>query len=229
MDTAANNLANLDTPGFKMDRMVFRAALEGSLRGHRPDASMEAAVARTISHDMQAGRVTPTGRNLDVALPENNAFFAVDTPQGVRYTRAGNLHIMPDGALAGPDGVPYIGPNLRPIYLPQDANRVEILPTGELQIDGDTDGQRLMIVQFPNYKALQKEGNVLMRAPPSAGVPGLVEAPYVETQALEKSSDKAFKHMASVTGAARNFTMLTQVIEAFSNIEKKAASEIHGR
>ena len=229
LDTAANNLANLDTPGYRIDRMVFRRALEGSLKGHRPHESMESTVVRSVSHDMRAGRIVPTGRDLDVALSDDNAFFAMQTPQGVRYTRAGSIHIMPDGALAGPSGIPYLGANLRPLTVPADARSVEIDSNGELRIDGEVDGQRMMVVQFPNYGVLQKEGDVLFRAPPEAGLPALVTSPYMQTKALEKSTDVAFKALSDVTASSRNFNMLSKVIEAFSSIERKAANEIHGK
>jgi flagellar basal-body rod protein FlgF len=229
LDTAANNLANLDTPGYRVDRMVFRRALEGSLKGHRPHESMEHTVVRSVSHDMRAGRIVPTGRDLDVALSDDNAFFAMETPQGVRYTRAGSVHVMPDGALAGPSGIPYLGANLRPLTVPLDARSVEINANGELSIDGEVDGQRMMVVQFADHRQLQKEGDVLFRAPREAGVPVLITNPYMQTKALEKSTDVAFKALSEVTDASRNFNMLSKVIEAFSSIERKAANDIHGK
>lgn len=229
LDTAANNLANLETPGYRVDRMVFRRALEGSLQGHRAHESMEHTVVRSVTHDMRAGRIVPTGRDLDVALSDDNAFFAMQTPGGVRYTRAGSIHVMPDGVLAGPSGIPYLGANMAPIAVSPDAHRVELTTTGELKVDGEVDGQRLMVVEFPDHNHLNKEGDVMFRAPPEAGAPSMITTPYMQTQALEKSTDAAFKNLSEVTGANRNFSMLTRVIEAFNNIEKRAANDIHGR
>ncbi len=229
LDTAANNLANIETPGYRVDRMVFRRALEGSLKGHRPHQTMEASVVRSVSHDMRAGRIVPTGRDLDVALSDDNAFFAVQTPHGTRYTRAGNLSIMPDGTLTGPTGTPYLGVNQQPVVVSPVATSVEISTTGELKVDGETDGQRLMVVQFPDFEQLQKEGDVLMFAPMEAGPPSLMQDPFMQTGALEKTTDTVFEYMSEVTTASRNFDILTQVIQAFRDVETKAARDIHGK
>lgn len=229
LDTAANNLANIDTAGFRVDRMVFRRALEGSLKGHRAHESMESTIVRSVSHDMTAGRIVPTGRSLDVALTGENQFFAVDTPMGTRFTRAGNIHVMPDGALAGPSGIPYLGQNRQAIVVPPDAGQLEITNMGDIKVDGEATGQRLLVVEFPDHKQLMKEGDVLFGAPPEAGAAATVTDPYMQTHALEKSTDRAFKHLSEVTNASRNFNMLSKVIEAFSKVEQRAARDIHGR
>lgn len=171
----------------------------------------------------------PTGRDMDVALTDDNAFFAVQTPLGARYTRAGNLNIMPDGTLTGPSGVPYLGVNQQPIMVSLDATLVEISTTGEVVVDGEPDGQRLMVVQFPSFQELRKEGNVLMYAPKEAGAPSVVTSPFLQTQALEKSSDTAFEYMSEVTTASRNFDILSQVIQAFRDVDQRAARDIFGR
>lgn len=229
LDTAANNLANLETPGYRVDRMVFRRALEGSIKGYKPHETLEASVVRSVSHEMRAGRVVPTGRHLDVALSDDNAFFAVETPQGVRYTRAGSLHVMPDGAITGPSGIPYLGPGMRPLYVPPGATNVDIDNTGQISVDGEPDGQSLLVVKFPQFEQLRKEGNVLLHAPREAGPAEQVWPAYLQTGALEKSTDHAFQFMSEVTTSSRNFEMLTQVIEAFSNIEERTARDIFGR
>lgn len=228
LDSASNNLANLETPGFHVDRMVFRRALTGSTPGQQAHPSLEYSVTRSATPDMRAGRITPTGRELDVALPDDNAFFAVQTEQGVRYTKAGNLQVMPDGVLATPEGFPYLGANMRPIAVPLDTASVAIQPTGEMQIDGELDGQRLLVVQFTDPNQLQKESGVMFRAPREAGPPTRLVDPYMETGALEKSTDRAFSHMRDVMDASRSFSLITQVIEQFRAVEESAARDIVG-
>lgn len=228
MDNAANNLANMETAGYRVDRMVFRRTLEGTMKNHRPHETLEASIARSVSPDMRAGRIVPTGRDLDVALSDDNAFFAVQTPHGIRYTRAGNLQIQPDGSLAGPGGHAYLGADGRPLFVPMDSTRVEMANTGELMIDGHRDGQQLLVVRFPDHQQLRKEGDVLLSAPMEAGPPEQMPLPYMQTGALEKSTDTAFKYMSQVTTSSRNFDMLSEVISAFRVVEERAAG-IHGR
>lgn len=229
LDNASNNLANLDTAGFHVDRMVFRRALTDVTGKQSSHPSLEYSVVQSATPDMRAGRIVPTGRELDVALPDDNAFFAVQTEHGVRYTKAGNTQIMPDGALATPDGMPYLGPNGRPLIVPMGTSQVSIGPSGELQVDGELDGQRMMVVSFPNTAGLEKAGSVLFHATPAAGLPQRVADPYMQTQALEKSTDRAFSHMRDVVNATRNFSMVSQVIEAFKSVEDRAARDIVGK
>lgn len=229
LDNASNNLANVETPGFQVDRMVFRHALEGSTRGVRAAPSLDYAVARSVSPDLRAGRVVPTGRELDVAIVDDNAFFAVETDYGIRYTRAGNLQVMPDGVLGTPQGLPYLGQNHRPIVLLPGTSQVSIEPTGELKVDGELSGQRLLVVQFEDPNALVKEGNVTLFAPREAGAPELIATPYLQSHALEYATDRAFSHMSQVIHATRNFSMMTQVIEAFKTVEDSAARDIIGK
>jgi flagellar basal body rod protein FlgG len=69
---------------------------------------------------------------------------------------------------------------------------------------------------------------VLLAAPPAAGPPLRVDVPYLQTGALEKGSDQAMKHMSTVVQASRDFEVLSQVIQAFRDVEKSAARDISG-
>lgn len=229
LDTAANNLANVDTNGFQPDRLVFRRVLSGNMAAaERSHPSLEYAVGRTSSPEIRAGRSVPTGRDLDLAITADGQYFAVGTANGVRYTRAGSTQISPDGTLATPNGLPYLNQNLRPIVIPPGTGNVRIENTGELTYDGVPSGERIVVTEFTNAAALQKEGSVLLFAPPAAGTPTRVNTPYLQTAALEKGTDNAMRHMSTVVQASRDFEVLSQVIEAFRDVEKSAARDIDG-
>ncbi|HLL23801.1 MAG TPA: flagellar hook-basal body complex protein, partial [Kofleriaceae bacterium] len=87
LDATANNIANASTTGFRADRVSFKEAL-GAAR------SVDTALVDTASTrlDNEAGAIESTGNPLDVAL-EGDGLFAVETPNGPRYTRAGNFHL----------------------------------------------------------------------------------------------------------------------------------------
>lgn len=229
LDTAANNLANVDTNGFQPDRLVFRRVLNGNMSAlDRADPSLEYSVGRTSAPEIRAGRAVPTGRDLDLAITADGQYFAVGTPQGIRYTRAGSTQISPDGTLAMPNGIPYLNQNLRPIVIPPGTGHVRIENTGELTYDGVPSGERISVTEFANPTALQKEGSVLLVPSPEAGAPARVNTPYLQTGALEKGTDNAMRHMSSVVQASRDFEVLSQVIQAFRDVEKSAARDING-
>lgn len=228
LDTAANNLANVDTNGFQPDRLVFRRVLSGMNAAAGAHPSLEYAVGRTSAPEIRAGRAVPTGRDLDLALTTDGQYFAVGTANGIRYTRAGSTQIAPDGTLATANGLSYLNQNLRPIVVPPGTGNVRIENTGELTYDGIPSGERILVAQFSNPAALQKEGSVLLSAPPLAGPPTRVDTPYLQTGALEKGTDNAMRHMSTVVQASRDFEVLSQVIEAFRDVEKSAARDING-
>jgi flagellar basal-body rod protein FlgF len=228
LDTAANNLANLDSNGFMADRLLFRRTLTSAMGPDRTDPSLEYSVSRTARPDLRAGRIVPTGRDLDVAIPEDQKFFAIQTAGGTRFTRAGSLVVTAQGVLTSPAGAPYLGQNYLPIIVPQGTSQVSLNTNGEVVADGVPSGQRLLVVEFANPSALQKEGGMALVAPPEAGPPLTIGSPYLQVQALEKASDRAFEHMSAVVSASRDFEVMSQVIQAFRDVEDSAARDISG-
>jgi flagellar basal body rod protein FlgG len=98
LDATANNIANATTTGFHGDRITFREAL-GAAKS--PDVALVGAGTTRV--DTQAGALSQTNNPLDLAL-EGDGMFAVDTPNGVRYTRAGNFKLADDRSLVTVDG-----------------------------------------------------------------------------------------------------------------------------
>lgn len=225
LDVAANNVANASTPGYRADRSIFRRELnkaQGVAMGTR---SLKYSLVRTVEPDRRQGQLVHTGRTLDVALKDPNQWFRVSTPQGVRYTRVGAMQLAADGILRSPDGYPYLDAGGTVLRVRQDARTAAIGPDGTLSVDGIDAGQRLSVVRFANPGALVKDGAVMMRALPNAGQPIAMDAD-LETEATESSNASALGGMTSLVQAAREFEMVTRVIDAFSNIEHRTAQEV---
>jgi len=102
LDTIANNLANVTTPAFKQDRLIFSDLL-----------------ARRTQASFRQGDIQPTNNNLDLAI-NGSGFFKVQLAQGVGYTRSGNFVLSKDGRLVTRDGYPVLG-NRGPITITGDA------------------------------------------------------------------------------------------------------------
>ena len=223
LDVAANNIANSSTPGFRADRELFRETLANAERG--ADGSLRYSVVRNVRPDLNAGQITTTNRGLDVALRGPDGFFAVKTPQGERYTRAGHMSVSADGTLTTSNGLPYLGANRQPIRVPPDSKEVTFGPDGSLLVDGMESGSKLGVFKFGNAAGLEKEGNVLLRARPEAGRAQPMDAD-LEVGALELSNSTAIAGMTSLVTASRHFEMLTKVIEAFATADRSAATSI---
>ncbi|MBI5816303.1 MAG: flagellar basal-body rod protein FlgF [Nitrospinae bacterium] len=192
LDTIANNLANINTPGFKSDQLVF----ESYLANAKDAAPQGAAVSQTSQSDyvmvadqytdFTQGVVKTTENPLDVAI-DGEGFFSVMTSQGEMYTRNGAFKIGQNGELVTSDGHIVL----------DDQNRAISVRDGTVTIDedgsvwvGNESGQadtsgtpmeqgsygklagKLKVVSFPKSVSISKEGSGLYKASdPSAAVP----------------------------------------------------------
>ena len=126
METVSNNLANVNTVGFKEDQPSFREVLSTAQRV-APESLEErflsheylddyvgmdksAVIVDEVGKNFELGRMRTTGNDLDFALA-NDGFFTIDTPQGERFTRAGNFQLDATGRIVTNDGYPVLGTN----------------------------------------------------------------------------------------------------------------------
>lgn len=227
LDSAAQNIANATTPGFRAEEAVFRQTLVKSINSNTSTKSLRYAVSRTTVPDFRAGQMIQTGRPLDVAISDDKSFFMVSTPQGERYTRAGSFRMALNGTLTTPDGHPVLGANHRPVKLDPSSHNVSLDREGTLSAGG-IPGPKLALVTFPNIAALERDGQLLFRAQPGAGAPRASDA-LLETASLEQSNANAVTGMTTLVNSSRNFEMISKVIEAFGEIDKRAATGIMGK
>ncbi len=107
LDILANNLANLNTNGYKEQKAFFSILSESAAAGSDDDPSNVRSVSAQGALNLADGSLQPTGRDLDVALV-GEGFFAVQTPQGIRYTRNGSLRLNEKGELVVSGGYPVL-------------------------------------------------------------------------------------------------------------------------
>ena len=227
LDVSTSNLVNASTPGFRADSSVFRQTLARAVSANASTNSLHYLTTRTTAPDMNAGQIVPTGRALDVAIPDDKGFFVVSTPRGERYTRAGNFKLRVDGTLTTSEGFPVLGENRRPLVVNGTDKQVAIDADGRLTSDGQA-GAKLAMVTFANLSALQKEEGVALRALPEAGPPVAHEV-RLEVGALELSNESSVSGMADEVNTSRQFDMAMKVIEAFAAIDRSAAKDLMGK
>lgn len=163
MDVLANNLANVDTAGYKADRSLFRSYMNAIALPPVPISGAGQTFSRLpsveeIRTDFSQGAVKQTGHPLDLAL-EGEGFFAVNTPEGVKYTRQGNFYLDARGGLVNGEKFPLLGAK-GPIRLPSGGGKLVIDSQGKVFVGG-TEVDALRIADFPKPYPLQKEGNGL--------------------------------------------------------------------
>jgi flagellar basal-body rod protein FlgF len=201
----ANDLANASTPGYKGDRTAQRTfgelllASSGGVVGRQSTAVQVDA----IETDFSPRPARDTGEPLDFAIT-GEGFFAVQTAQGVRYTRNGQFALDPQGRLVTAQGDAVLDAGGRPITA----------------VDGKVDPRQLGVVALTNPR---KEGDSLV-----SGTPAGAAAGTVRSGALEASGADAARSMVDMIASMRAFEAGQKVIQAIDDTLGQAASKIAG-
>lgn len=248
LDTIANNLANVNTPGFKKDQQIFKEYLsayekeQGTITVPRIPASIEsfydhqggdkAYVDIAGTHtDFTQGTLKQTGNKLDLAI-EGDGFFEVGTPEGVRFTRSGSFNIDADGRLvtkqgfpvlrdSGAPGAPASGREIR-ITNPN----VSITDKGEI-FEGDQNIGKLALSSFGNKDVLRKVGQQLYtlrdNLEPQAAVANEAK---IHQGSLENSNVNVVQEMTEMIAATRTFESTQKAIQAYDSMAGKVVNDV---
>ncbi|HET7536586.1 MAG TPA: flagellar basal-body rod protein FlgG, partial [Candidatus Didemnitutus sp.] len=181
LNTIANNLANVNTPGFKRAKIEFQDLLYQKPKGAGADAgggnvvptgieigngSRVAATAKVFTQ----GQLTNTGEKLDIAI-QGDGFFEVQKPDGtLAYTRDGSFKLNSQGQVVTSDGLPVLS-GFQPI--PAGASSVNVAENGQVTVQTAT-GQttfRLNLTRFANPSGLQSLGGNLYGETAASGTP----------------------------------------------------------
>jgi flagellar basal-body rod protein FlgG len=204
LEIIANNLANINTTGFKRDK-AFSEALDDATV-----ARQTSGTEQPLTHeytDFSEGSLRPTNNPLDVAI-QGKGFLVVETPNGVRYTRNGNLQLSLDGTLVNGSGYVVMGTNGK-IQLP-DVQRLQngslhISETGEVMVDKQSIGH-LRVADFADYTAIHKDHESLFTVDAGTAV---AEGPGSQTSIrqgyLEESNVDGISEMISMIELNRAF------------------------
>jgi flagellar basal-body rod protein FlgG len=220
-DTIANNLANVNTSGFKRTLLqvqsapelgVFRLQTQPQGAGSSSASSFVGALgmgAQVLDTPavFEQGTLQSTGNTLDAAI-SGNGFFTLQTPQGIRYTRDGQFARDGQGYLVTMDGSRVVGRN-GAIQL--QAGDVQIGEDGTIRQNGNVVDQ-LRVVQFGNVAAVRPEGDNRF-VDTGAGRPAIDTTSTVHQGSLERSNANVVRSMVDLISAQRWFEANQKVIQ----------------
>ena len=232
MDVVANNVANINTTGFKADNSLFEQYLTPVARENRfnpQDRQVSFVNDRGTWRNLQAGPIQVTGNPLDVAI-DGNGFLVVQTPGGERYTRNGALQINSQGQLATSDGLPVLGDNGPIVFQPNDRN-VSITADGRVTVvEGaatNTEALRgtIRIVGFANPQSLQKEGNNLYSSPAGAAAAQDTTSHLIQGS-IEKSNVNGVVEITRLIEISRAYQQTATLMQQQSDLHKTAIQQL---
>ncbi|MBI1808535.1 MAG: flagellar basal-body rod protein FlgG [Gemmatimonadetes bacterium] len=229
-DVIANNLANVNTTGFKRSRAHFEDLLyqmvQGSAAVNGTDATATQAIQvgrgtrlAGVERNHSQGALEQTSRPLDLAI-QGDGFFQVQLPNGqTSYTRDGSFQISDQGALVTSEGYTVV-PGVK---LPQNISNLTIAANGIVTANVGTDGKptelgRIEIARFANPAGLQSIGNNLYTASPTSGDPttgypaddgaGTLSQGY-----LESSNVEVVQEMVDMISAQRAYELNSKAVQ----------------
>lgn len=214
MEVLTDNLANVNTTGFKAQRPLFEDSMTDAFRV-RTFGRLDDVVT-----DIGQGPSQMTHRKLDVAI-RGEGFFAVDTQAGTRYTRDGSFVLDPAGVLVTKEGHRVMGED-GPITLA--GPDVLIDPDGGMHVNGAAIG-RLKLVSFANPLELRREGNYFVALPGAGEMPASPDT-QVDQGFLEGSNVNAVRAMTTMIEAMRSYETNTKLIQSMDEMTKKAIDEV---
>ena len=220
MDVIANNLANMNTTGFKADGAVFEEFISPTARADNfpaADRRISFVHDRATWMDLSQGPLERTGNPLDVAV-NGKGYLAVQTPRGERYTRNGALQINNSGELVTAEGYQVMGESGPITFQPKDRN-ITISQDGTISVgegnNAKTNSQRgqLRLVSFDQPGRLQKDGTRRFprtgRCPPQAD-----KSSRVMQGTIEKSNVRSVIEMTRMIEVTRSYTQIASILSA---------------
>jgi len=231
IDVIANNVANVNTNGFKADRSQFQEYLMPVAHADNfvgRDRLLSYVEDRATWRDNGQGSIEQTGNPLDVAL-DGSGYLVVQTAGGERYTRDGSLQINSQGQLTTADGNLVLG-TAGPITFQPNDRDITISGTGTISVrQGNTlvDAQRgqLRIVNFAQPQQLQKEGANLLSAP--NGVAATPDPKTLLRQgSVERSNVSAVTEMSHLIQVSRTYTEIAAILKQQGDLRKAALNQL---
>ena len=223
MDIISNNLANVNTPGYKKDKMLFESMLAGSTnppavpQGNTADPIL---MKDNVIIDYAPGTVSQTSNNLDLTI-EGDGFFVVATPEGQAYTRQGNFRLSSDGTLVTADGLTVMGQGGA---IRIQGSRVNIDAKGVVMVDGNPAGT-ILVMDFPRPYNLNKATGALFSAS-DANVTPQAATGFVRQGYLEGSNVETISEMAQMIETSRYYEACSKVIKGYDDMAAKATTDM---
>ncbi len=227
LDVIANNLANVNTAGFKRDGLTFADAMERQMAlPGTPSWKLigtlgTGAQIKTQWSDNSAGAAQQTGNPLDLMIEDENQFFSIQTPAGMRFTRNGAFTVNSEGQLTTQNGFPVLDVSGQPITLSADGNynQIAISNIGVVSVDGIEVG--VLDVRKGNLK---KVGDSLWD-----GKTEQVTEPRIQSGMLEGSNVNAIQSMVEMILLMRSYESSQKAVKTQDEATEKLLQGLSAR
>jgi flagellar basal-body rod protein FlgG len=220
-----NNLANINTTGFKRDKLYFHLPeAEEKSKGSQEEQGFSispSAQPYETRTDFTPSSLRATDNVLDLAL-EGEGFFCVQTPEGKQYTRRGDFSLAQDGTLMSKEGYPVLGKKGEIVL---QGKEITVNETGEISVDG-TPVDTLKVVGIEAQHMLKKVSGTLFASQNGPANEKEMKQCKVKQGFLETSGVSGVRTMTEMIDVLRGYESYQKVIKFLSDATKKSINEV---
>jgi len=222
MDIIANNIANADTTGFKVESLMVRTETQAPAHMTDGPGSVKFVLDDGVARDFTQGSLRQTGSDFDLAI-EGKGFFQVTTGEGERYTRDGRFTLSPEGKLTTQAGDPVMGEGGE-IVLDPAKGPVTIAADGTVSQAGERVG-KVGVFVFDDRSVLAKDQNNLLKNTSNAA-PTADTASRVRQGMLEGSNVNPILQITRMIEVSRAYESVVRTMENTADLSRRAVERL---
>ena len=212
MDTVSNNMANMNTSGFKGQDVLFSSYI---LQTNNAEGIGRSPVYFTQDFgdykDFSEGQMYHTGNTLDVAI-KGDAFFVVETEAGEKYTRKGQFHLDSDGKIVTGDGYAVLSQGGDPVFIAPTEKEIVISDNGDVSTENGLVAQ-IKLVAFDDNQKLLNIGDTMFDNVAGNGIKNANDDVLLSQGVIEKSNVNSISEMTKLISLQRSYEYVQQMID----------------
>lgn len=223
LDIIANNIANADTVGFKVESLMARTEPGAPAMTDGAPRPVKFVLDAGVARDFTQGSLQTTGSDFDLGL-EGEGFFEINTEAGPRYTRDGGFRLDELGRIVTQDGDPVAGDGGGDIVINPEDGEVNIAPDGTVSQGENIIGQ-VAVVRFDDLSVLEKAGDNLLRNTSNLD-PQAAPDVRVRQGMLESSNVKPILEITRMIEVTRAYESITRMMESTQDLSRRAVERM---
>ena len=223
MDIIANNIANSDTSGFKVESLAEAVDPQKPAFTLGGPAPVKFVMPNGVIRDFGQGALHRTDSPFDVAI-DGRGFFKIQTPQGERYTRDGRFRTDDTGKLVTANGSPVLDDGGGEISLNPEKGKLTVSPDGTLSQGTERIG-KLGVVTFSNLSTLEKVGDNLMQNT-SNQTPTAATEMRLRQRMLEGSNVNPILEISRMIEVSRAYEQMAKMMDTQNDLSTQAVQQL---
>jgi flagellar basal-body rod protein FlgF len=223
LDIVANNIANANTTGFKVEELMVRTEPAKPSRTAGGSYPVKFVLDDGVARDFGQGALNQTGGDFDVAI-EGQGFFKVSTAGGERYTRDGRFTMNPDGKMVTQNGQPVLDEGGGEIQIDPLRGPVTIAKDGTMSQGAERIG-KLGVVRPADLASFRKDGDNLYRNSTNEA-PQQVTAAVVHQGMLEASNVQSITQITKLIEVSRAYESVAKMMDQTTELSRSAVERM---